>query len=56
MDLIILNDVFIYIRKTSKKFDLVFADPPYDFSEQDYLLLIKKLIAGLIIFFSSRDL
>ena len=45
---IILNDVFKYIRKTSKKFDLVFADPPYDFSEQDYLLLIKEIQKNIL--------
>ena len=43
-----LNDVFKYIRKTSKKFDLVFADPPYDFSEQDYLLLIKEIQKNIL--------
>jgi 16S rRNA (guanine(966)-N(2))-methyltransferase RsmD len=45
---IILNDVFKYIRKTSKKFDLVFADPPYDFNEQDYLSLIKEIQKNIL--------
>ena len=45
---IILTDVFKYIRKTNNKFDLVFADPPYDFSEQDYLLLIKDVQKNIL--------
>ncbi len=45
---IILNDVFKYLRKTSKKFDLVFADPPYDFIEQDYLSLIKEIQKNIL--------
>ncbi|TXK72980.1 16S rRNA (guanine(966)-N(2))-methyltransferase RsmD [Mesonia sp. K4-1] len=30
----IKSDVFKYLEKVNTKFDLIFADPPYDFSEE----------------------
>lgn len=37
---IIKSDVFKYLEKVNTKFDLIFADPPYDFSEE----LFEKIV------------
>lgn len=36
----IKSDVFKYLEKVNTKFDLIFADPPYDFSEE----LFEKIV------------
>ena len=51
---IIKADVLKYIKKTSLKFDIIFADPPYDFAGHDIVIetvLEKQLISenGMLI-------
>ena len=33
---VVKEDVFKYLAKTSNKADLIFADPPYDFSQEEF--------------------
>ncbi len=52
---VIKGDVFKYIEKTTNKFDLIFADPPYDLINSETIpdLIIKnKLLnsGGILIF------
>ena len=35
------SDVFSYLKKTNQSFDIIFADPPYNFSESEYLNIIN---------------
>jgi 16S rRNA G966 N2-methylase RsmD len=35
---VIRNDVFRFIRTTSYKFDIIFADPPYDHTDIENIL------------------
>ncbi|GET46800.1 RsmD family RNA methyltransferase [Capnocytophaga felis] len=30
------SDVYNYLRKTNQKFDVIFADPPYDFTQEKF--------------------
>ena len=39
----IKSDCFLYLKKTPEKFDIIFADPPYDMS-QDKFEKIPKLV------------
>lgn len=39
----IKSDLFKYLEKTTQKFDVIFADPPYNF-EQNQLELIVELV------------
>lgn len=53
-------DVFGYLERSTEKFDLIFADPPYDlkkFKEVPHLVLEKDLIAdsGIFILEHSKD-
>ena len=34
---VIRSDVFRYIRSTAQKFDIIFADPPYDHDDSKYM-------------------
>jgi 16S rRNA (guanine(966)-N(2))-methyltransferase RsmD len=52
----IKSDVYSFLQKTSKKYDVIFADPPYDFSDEQFKKIIdlvfdKKLLNedGLLI-------
>ncbi len=49
-------DVFAYLSKTKEKFDIIFADPPYDFNEEQLsnlanLVFSKELLSdeGLLV-------
>lgn len=33
---VIKSDVYKFIEKSKKKYDVIFADPPYDFSDEDF--------------------
>ena len=33
--------MFSYLKKTNQSFDIIFADPPYNFSESEYLNIIN---------------
>ena len=53
---IVKNDVYTYLDKNNQKFDVIFADPPYDFSDEKFQKIIdlvfdKKLLneGGLLI-------
>ena len=35
------SDAFSYIKKTNQSFDVIFADPPYNFSNSEYLNIIN---------------
>ncbi len=57
----IKNDVFTYLEKTSQKFDIIFADPPYNlelegFSKIPALIFKNKLLLenGLLIIEHSK--
>lgn len=39
----IKSDVFKYIQKTSLKHDIIFADPPYDFSKDQFVNIITPV-------------
>ena len=41
---IIKSDVLKYLNK-NEKFDIVFADPPYKFSNEEYFHLIEKIVS-----------
>ena len=40
---IIKSDVFRYIKKINTEFDIIFADPPYNFEDDKYLLIINGI-------------
>jgi len=48
-------DVFKYLKTCSRKFNMIFADPPYDIGEEKYFELIE-LIFNTIILNSSGSL
>lgn len=35
------SDVFAYLEKTTSKFDIIFADPPYDLSHEKFSEIVK---------------
>ena len=37
------SDVFVYIKKIHTKFDVIFADPPYNFEDTKYLRIINEI-------------
>lgn len=37
----IKSDVYKYLEKTNKQFDIIFADPPYDFSQENFLKIVN---------------
>ena len=39
----IKSDVFKYIQKTTLKHDIIFADPPYDFSKDQFVNIITPV-------------
>ncbi len=56
------NDVFSYLERNSRKFDLIFADPPYAMEEEKFNQLLeiifqKKLLkeGGLLIIEHSKQ-
>ena len=58
---VIKSDVFTFLEKTPQKFDIIFADPPYDLSESDFikiseLVLEKELLLedGVLIIEHSK--
>ena len=40
---IIRSDVFMYIKKINSKFDIIFADPPYNLDDTKYLTMINEI-------------
>lgn len=57
----IKSDVFLFLAKTSQKFDLIFADPPYDLSQDLFekitlLVFEKELLTevGMLIIEHSK--
>lgn len=45
---IISTDVFKFIKSSEYKFDLVFADPPYNLEKKHYLILIENVIKNIL--------
>lgn len=39
----IKSDVYKFLEKTSSKSDIIFADPPYDFSEEQFLKIANSV-------------
>lgn len=37
------NDVFIFLERTNKKFDVIFADPPYELPKEKFELLVRRI-------------
>ena len=46
---VIQSDVFKFVKDCSLKFDLIFADPPYDIGEEKYFELIKLIFKNKIL-------
>ena len=40
----IKSDVFKYLEKTNLKHDIIFADPPYDFSKEQFVNIIALIV------------
>ena len=40
---LIRSDVFMYIKKIDTEFDIIFADPPYNFEKAKYLKIISEI-------------
>ncbi len=40
---LIKSDAFKYIKKINTEFDLIFADPPYNFEDTKYLTIINEI-------------
>ena len=38
------SDVYKFLEKTSIQADVIFADPPYDFEEEQFLKIVKNLL------------
>ncbi|MCF6350761.1 MAG: RsmD family RNA methyltransferase [Flavobacteriaceae bacterium] len=39
----IKSDVFKFLENTIQKYDIIFADPPYAFSEEQYITIYKQI-------------
>jgi len=37
------NDLFKYLNKTTQQFDIIFADPPYSFTDEQFELIVKTI-------------
>ena len=37
---VIISDVYTFLEKTNQKFDVIFADPPYEFSDDQFQKII----------------
>lgn len=37
------SDVYDYLKKTNQKFDIIFADPPYDFTHEKFTEIIRLI-------------
>jgi len=46
---IIKSDTFSYLEKTNSKFDVIFADPPYDFSQEQFQKIIDLVFGKKIL-------
>ena len=46
---VIKQDVFIFLKKTKLKYDIIFSDPPYQFKLNDYERLINVILKKRII-------
>lgn len=42
----IKSDVFAYLKSSPRSFDVIFADPPYDFEEKDFEEIIELVFEG----------
>ena len=40
---VIRSDVFTYIKKINTEFDVIFADPPYDYEDIKYVSIINEI-------------
>ncbi len=40
----IKSDVFKFLQRTGEKFDIIFADPPYDFSEDAFMEIANTVL------------
>ena len=40
----IRSDALSYLRKTTEKFDLIFADPPYDLEKEELVQLVDQVM------------
>ena len=43
---VVCKNVFDYLKKPHQSFDVVFADPPYDLPEEEFLKLITLVFEG----------
>lgn len=53
---IIKSDALRYLKRAAKRFDIVFADPPYSFDEYDKLIDGVSTKTGLFILEHSSDI
>lgn len=42
--IIIKSNVYTFLERTNQKFDVIFADPPYDFSDEKFQKIIDLVI------------
>lgn len=40
---VIKSDVYKFLEKTTQQFDVIFADPPYNFSEEEFLKIANLI-------------
>ncbi len=43
---VVCKNVFDYLKKPHQSFDVVFADPPYDLPEEEFLKLVTLVFEG----------
>ena len=43
------SSAFDFLKKTNETFDIIFADPPYFFKEQQYKMLVEKVFERKIL-------
>ena len=58
-----LSNVYTYLKKSKMKYDIIFADPPYDYTKKDYQSIInlvfeRKLLmsSGILILEHSKNI
>ena len=43
---VLRSDTFTFLKNNRRRYDLVFADPPYDFSEKELIRLIELVVGN----------
>tara|TARA_B100000427_G_scaffold324666_1_gene330186 strand:+ start:691 stop:1233 length:543 start_codon:yes stop_codon:yes gene_type:complete len=58
-----LSNVYTYLKKSKMKYDIIFADPPYDYTKKDYQSIINLVFdrnllmsSGILILEHSKNI